>query len=337
MKKVFLWIIFLGVIGWAAYMALFQDTYRTSVRAATDFEIEDTSSVGKIVIADRAGRVITVERGRGEDWILNGQYPARTDAVDVLLTTFRNIYVQRPVSKNAQEEVNRVMAADSKKVDIYDRDGKRIKTWYVGHPTIDNKGTYMLLETPRGGRAAEPYVMDLKGFIGVLNTRFFTDLNEWRSVILLEYPDMDLEEITVEYPAEPDSSFRITYGGGNDISLYRAGSNRPVSAFDTTIVKDYMLNFKMLAFENFRTGLTEAQEDSVRATMPYQIIRIKDREKDHRIVLWPKSDPHPPLDAEGFVPDGERIYASMDEGELALAQRYVWDKFGATIRAFNPR
>ncbi len=337
MKKILLLLIFAVVVGWALYMAFGKDTYRTSMSAATEFEIEDTSRVGKIVIADRAGRVITVERGEEGPWLLNGKYPPRQDAVDVILGTFVNIYVQRPVDKAAQEQVNRVMAADSKKVDIYDRKGKLIKTWYVGHATMDNKGTYMLLETPRGGRAKEPYIMDMKGFIGILNTRFFTDFNEWRSVVIARYPDLNIKEIEVEYPSAPDSSFRITYAGGNDISLYPFGSDQSVSQFDTTVVKDYLLNYKSMAFENFKTGLTPAQEDSVRATHPYQIIRITDPHRAYTIRLWPKSEAHLWEDDGGFHLDPERVFAAVDTGEMALAQRYVWDKFRAPIQVFDPQ
>lgn len=337
MKKIVLLLIFAAVVGWALYMAFGKDTYRTSMSAATEFEIEDTSRVGKIVIADRAGRVISIARSEEGPWMLNDEYPARQDAVDVILGTFVNIYVQRPVDKAAQENVNRVMAAGSKKVDIYDRKGKLIKTWYVGHATMDNKGTYMLLETPRGGRAKEPYIMDMKGFIGILNTRFFTDLNEWRSVVIARYPDLNINEIEVEYPAAPDSSFRIAYGGGNDISLYPFGSNQSVSRFDTSIVKDYMLNFKSMSFENYRSGLSPAQEDSVRATVPYQIIHITDPQRAYTIRLWPMADVHTPEDAREFHPDPERVYAAVDDGEMALAQRYVWDKFRAPIQVFDPQ
>lgn len=335
MKKLLLLLIFAVVVGWALYMAFGDDPYRTSASAATDFAIEDTSRVGKIVIADRSGATITLERADDEPWRVNDKYPAREDAVDVLLKTFVNIYVQRPVEKAAQEQVNRIMAGGSKKVDIFDRKGKWIKTWYVGHATMDKKGTYMLLETPRGGRAEEPYIMDMKGFIGMLNTRFFMDLNEWRSVMVARYDDMNLREIEVEYPSAPDSSFRITYGGGNDIELYPFGSERPLARFDSSVVKDYMLNFKLMAFENFRTGLTEEQEDSVRATVPYQVIRITDPRRQYTIRLWPKSEPVPPDTVQGFFPDRERVYAAVDTGEMALAQRFVWDKFRAPLQAFT--
>ncbi len=309
----------------------------TSHAAQTSFEIADTSRVGKIFIADTKGKTVTIAREEGEQWTVNGKYPARPDAVETLLKTFKNVYVQRPVSKESQEQVNRVMAGASKKVEIYDRKGKWIKTWYVGHATMDKKGTYMLLETPKYGRSTEPFIMDMKGFIGMLNTRFFMDENEWRSVVILKYDELTIKELEVEYPGSESESFKITYAGGNNIQLFPHGSSESINRFDTTLVKDYLLNFKLASFENYKTGLSEAQEDSIMQQSPFQIIHIRDSGGEHHIKLWPKKAPEGQMSEDGQTPaviDIERIYAATEEGELALAQRFVWDKFRAPIQAF---
>ena len=308
----------------------------TSVESQTNFAIGDTASIGKIFIADRAGNTATLSR-EVNGWVVNGLYPAREDAVSTLLKTFKNVYIQRPVPKEAQEQVNRVMAGASNKVEIYDRNDNWIKTWYVGHATMDKKGTYMLLESPKGGRSTAPFIMDLRGFIGMLNTRFFTDENEWRSVGILRYPDMQLEEIEVFYPNDPTSSFKIEYNGGNNISLFELPENKIVPNFDTTIVKDYMLNFKLASFENYKTGLTEASEDSIANSTPFQIIRVKDANQEREIKLWVKAPREGKYELDEVTPeivDRERVYATCNDGEMALAQRYAWDKFSAPIQVF---
>jgi len=241
------------------------------------------------------------------------------------------------VSKSAKAQVNRVMSAGAKKVEVYDKEGKWIKTWYVGHGTMDKKGTYMLLETPRYGKAESPYIMDKKGFLGMLDTRFFTNLEEWRSPRVLEYPDMNLSEIEVFYPTDEAASFKIKYGGGNDIKLFRRGSAEPIQHFDTSMVKDYMLNYKLASFENYKTGLSQAQEDSVMAELPFAVIRVADPKKETRIRLWTKSPPEGQLEMDDVTPslfDREYYYGATDDDDLALVQRFVWDAFRAPLQAF---
>jgi len=308
----------------------------TSMEAQTNFAIDDTSSIGKIFIADRAGKTITLSR-ETNGWEVNGKFRAREDAIFTLLKTFKNIYVQRPVDKAAQEQVNTVMSSASKKVEIYDRNGEWIKTWYVGHATMDKKGTYMLLESPRGGLSAAPFIMDMKGFIGMLNTRFFTNESEWRSTGIIRYPNMNLNEIEVFYPNDPQASFKIKYEGDNAISLYEYGQSDPIQNFDTALVKDYMLNFKLASFENYNTRITAEQEDSIAASMPFQIIRVTDPRQTREIKLWVKAPREGQMEEDGETPataDAERVYATCNGGEMALAQRFAWDKFRAPIQVF---
>lgn len=337
MKKLLPLLILVAIAAMIAYyFTTSQNVKGTSVDSQTNFGISDTAAVGKIFIADRSGNSATLSREAG-GWMVNDQFRAREDAISTLLKTFKNIYIQRPVPKESQEQVNRVMAGGSMKVEIYDRSDNWIKTWYVGHATMDKKGTYMLLETPKGGRSTAPFIMDLRGFIGMLNTRFFTDENEWRSVGILRYPDMDLQEIEVIYPNDPTASFKIEYSGGNNISLFELPENEIVENLDTTIIKDYMLNFKLASFENYRTGLSEAEEDSISATTPFQIIRVKDANQMREIKLWAKASRNAEpeegdMDIEPV--DKERVYATCNDGEMALAQRYVWDKFSAPIQVF---
>lgn len=329
-------VLVLIVVGVAVYFST-TNTGTTSRIDQTDFAVKDTASIGKIFIADQKGRTVTLERKEAGVWMVNDTYRARPDAIRILLITFRNVYVQRPVPKEGIEQVNRVMAGSAKKAEIYDLDGKWLKTWYVGHGTMDKKGTYMLLETPEYGKSDAPFVMDKKGFLGVLDTRFFTNLEEWRSVRVLEYEDMNLSEIEVRYPSDPEASFRIEYGGGNDISLYAIDSDRPYQKFDTALVKDYMLNFKLASFENFKTGLTPEQEDSVKTGTPYQVIHIADPKRRRTIRLWAKAPPPGQYEMDGeSLPevDRERVFAAAEDNELALAQRLVWDPLRAPIQAF---
>lgn len=338
MRKTFpLLFLVLIIVAIAIYFTVTVNPDGTTVKAQTDYSIQDTSIVGKIFIADRLGNTITLTREKNGAWDVNGKFPAREDAVETILKTFKNVYIQRPVPKEAQEQVIRVMSGMSKKVEIYDRKDNWLKTWYVGYATMDKKGTYMVLETPEGGRSKVPFILDMRGFIGMLNTRFFTNESEWRSTGVISYPTMGLEEVEVLYPGEEDQSFKIKYGGGNDLKLYKYGSDTPIENFDTSMVKDYLLNYKLASFENYETGLTDFQEDSVKAQTPYQVITVKDPRRTRKIKLWAKKPWEGQTEDDQVTlskVDRERIYGVCDDGELALAQRFAWDKFRAPLSAF---
>ena len=71
------------------------------------------------------------------------------------------------------------MASHNKKVEIYDKNGKLMKAYFVGGPSLDALGTYMLME-----KAKTPYVTAIPGFQGVLDTRYTTDEQVIRSLTI---------------------------------------------------------------------------------------------------------------------------------------------------------
>ena len=77
------------------------------------------------------------------------------------------------------------LAVNHKRVDIYDQKNKLIKTWYIGSPTPDHLGTFMLLKKD-GIKGSRPYIMFKPGVYGSLDVRFFRlDLVEVTSNISL--------------------------------------------------------------------------------------------------------------------------------------------------------
>ena len=329
MKRILYVIGFLILAAIAAYLFFFEDKFTTISGPQSDFVIEDTASIGKIMIANTQGTKAVLERQEDGDWILNDKYLARQDAINTILKTFKLIYVREPVSKSARDQVLRNMSGSHRKVEVYDRQGEWIKTYYIGTNTQDNQGTFMLLET-EDGRSSDPYITTMKGFRGTLYTRFITNVREWRSTRAFLYPNLNIKRISVDYPNDPDESFIIEYGGGNDISLISKATDRRVESFDTLLVKDYMLNFKKAYFEVFDPYVSEAKEDSILNSQPYQHISVTDNQGETTEVWLHHMDNTRGKTLNDGTPypyDPEYLYGTLDRKELARAQRGIWDPF----------
>jgi len=154
---------------------LLQFNNRSTMKAFSEFHIRDTASISKIFMVDKQNRSITLQRS-GATWkvMSEGQeFPARMDAVKLLLYTLHTMRVKMPVAISAQEEILRRMSGRSIKVEIYSPK-RHIKTFFVGGVTQDNLGTYMLLEG-----AEVPFVVEIPGFRGFIASRFSTDIMNW--------------------------------------------------------------------------------------------------------------------------------------------------------------
>ena len=81
----------------------------STINVENNFAISDTASVSKIFIADRNGTTITLNRYE-KNWMVNNKYGVRKDAINTILNTIRLIRIQKPVSKNAFDNVIKNLA-----------------------------------------------------------------------------------------------------------------------------------------------------------------------------------------------------------------------------------
>src|SRR5690606_16694778 len=157
------------------------------------------------------------------------------------------------------DNVKKRLRVDHKQVDIY-MDGKLEKRWYVGSPSKDGYGTYMMLEMPNCGQSVAPYEMKMAAFHGSLNGRFFTSHNDWRYTRLWVMDPTNLRKVVVRPFEQPEGAFTAELQGPNTFKLFD-NAGRDMRRFDTTKVRDLYLQFKKLHFEKFDDRLSVIQRD----------------------------------------------------------------------------
>ena len=161
----------MALVGVAVYLGTRPEAGALEADRTTHFAIGDTSQVTKHPhrgCAGTSGRSRTLLAPVGT-LVPQWPPPARKDATDLLLKTFKRISVRQPVQTKAKEGVLKMMAASGKRVDIH-LDGAvngPAKTWFIGTPTQSHTGTHMLLELPGEGRSSEPYITHMEGLYGL--------------------------------------------------------------------------------------------------------------------------------------------------------------------------
>jgi len=176
------------------FLLLFKNHTNTLDKKFSNFAVDDTASITKVFMADKDNNTVTLKRLSPANWIINDQYTASKDAMNMLLKTLMSIEVKEPVSKAGTNQVIKLLATNSTKVEIYQKvyrinlfdkiklfpHEKNTLTYYVGCATQNNMGTYMLIEG-----AKTPYITFIFGFNGFLTTRYSTLVKDWRDHTIL--------------------------------------------------------------------------------------------------------------------------------------------------------
>ncbi len=295
-----------------------------------DFAVKDTASIDKIFMVNKANEQVLLTRD-GHHWMVNGKFVVRQDAIDVLLKTINRVRVKAPVSKTALDNVVKMMATRNTKVEIYSG-GKLKKTIYIGGPTQDQMGTFMMLEG-----SSVPFVVSVPGFVGYLSPRFFIDEKEWRSPNIFLYDFEDIAEIKSINNNDPKQSFVISQSNGK-FSIRGLDGRSMTPAMDTLAVKFFISNFERVASEFFVDDLEKSVRDSLDAATPFRVLSVTDKAGKTTTVEAHKRKPYGQTDPEVPNPewDNERMYAKVNDTHWVVIQYFVFDLLFRDFDFFRP-
>jgi hypothetical protein len=334
-KRLPLILLFVALAG-VAFWLWKSNTGTTLAGPLADFAVPDTAHVSRIFIADKEGKTVDLVRGE-HGWTVNG-LPANPIPVNLLLKTFLRVEVRSPVAKSMENNVMKVMASKAKKVEIYEGGSEPSKIWWVGHATQDHFGTFALLEKPDVGKSDVPFVLGMTGFSGILNTRFHTKLDDWRSSVLAQYPDLTkITSVRVEHPAQDSAGYRVTFENDKLALLNANGTPVPM---DTIRVQDLMLHLRDPHFEYHERTITRAQQDSVKNSIPLHVLTITDKDKHSLRIPFFKKAPYAGeknLEMKLLTEDLDRMFAVVDDTALVVVQRYWFDRVVPYLSELQPR
>lgn len=339
MKKNLIYTVLIILLAAFAAFLVITSSRSTLRRETASFAISDTSSVTKIFLSDKSNRNILLERNPEGGWDLNGKFMAQKESVDLLLKTMLNLAILEPVSEAAHNTVIKLLAANSVKVEIYQKvpriklfrkirlfpHEKNVRTYYVGHVTQSNIGTYMLME---GSKV--PYIVYMPGFRGFVQSRYRTIESDWRDHSIFTIPLQEIAWISVEFPAQPDYSYRITQEAPASFRLFSLNDSIEITAYDTVRVLDFVTSFMNIRFEALVNDMDPQRQDTVFAGSPLHIITVARKDGRQQVAKTYRKPGLPgeiDLDGNPVIFDRDRLYAVINDGQdHVLIQYFVFDR-----------
>jgi len=319
-------------------------------KSQKDFAVKDTAAITKIFMADSYEDQTLLERKDG-NWIVNGKYEIVKDNIDDLLNCIYNLTVKDIVAKSARNTINKRMATGSIKVEIYYNDhriklGKlklfshtRKKTYYIGEATMDNMGSYAIME---GSNI--PCVVYLPGFRGYVSPKYSASENTWRSHAIVRLKMAKIRRINSTDFIEPANSFQIVRSGNRSFDIIRMENNQKLPLYDTLRLLDFLSDFRNLNYESFSIGLTKEEKETV-LNRKFKEITIEDVDENITAIsmfyLEDEADEDDENSNDAQITrlfNRDRFYAVINgnKNELVRCQYFVFDRIVQPIEFFFP-
>lgn len=310
----------------------------------SQFAVKDTANIVKVYMTDKNQRSVLFER-TDKGWILNDNGKAHNQNMEMLLTTLKSLEVKYPVPQKAHDNIVKVMAANSVKVEVYKNDFRiklgqlklfpyenKAKTFYVGNATQDNQGTYMILEG-----AERPFVVTIPGFRGFVAARFTTDPKDWLSHEIFKIPYKIIQEIKIESSDFPNKNYQIRkLEEGYEIMSLK---NRQIlGAYDTVALYTFLDAFKNINYEALLDDMPEKKVDSIINSKAVFRISVTDNNGDKQeISTYKMYSRYDQEEIYGYKAeyDLDRMYG-WHNGQMLMIQYFVFDKITRPIEFFYP-
>lgn len=258
MGKTLIYFLLALILGVGVYFFVLRNNEDLYQEAEANFTIRDTASVGKIFLVQNNGESILLERGAENVWMVNKKYPAMPVQILNILTCMKMQTAHAPVGEKEHDRVIKLLAGLSTKVEVYNREGQKIRSFYVAGQGANYHGSYMILE-----HAQQPYLVEIVGFQGYLTPRYTTDLNDWRSREVFHVLADSIKSISVQYPSEMLNSFTINNSGASPQLEYDPQLKAIFTQMNMTRVKSYLDFFKEINAESFLNGV-EGMDSTIR-------------------------------------------------------------------------
>lgn len=330
MRKTIVYIAVLAVLGFGVYWFFFRNSDNLYQSKDANFGYRDTASLGKIFLAETDGQSILLERGKDNVWTVNKQYPAMPIQVINILTCLNKQTALVPVPDKDYDRVIKMLAGMGVKVELYNREGEKVRCFYVAGQGPNYHGSYMLMEG-----AQQPYLVEIRGFEGYLTPRYTTDIAEWRSRSVFNAADQEIQSFSINYPEAPLNSFSID-NSSNPATIKIAPE---LSASMTKVhqgrVNIFLTLFKNVNAEGYLNGGEDLdsiiQHSKLRAHV--ELLMKSGLQKKLDIYWIDKDDPFENLsdqtstDPTNRPTDVERLYAvDLVEKDTLLLQRLTFEK-----------
>ena len=136
------------------------------------------------------------------------------------------------------------LAAHGIKVELYDRNNEKLKAYYVGGMTSNERGTYMIME-----EAEQPYVMHIPSWEGGLRVRYWLSDMDWEDRTIFGYKPEEINSVSVEYPRQKNKSFKLEQKGGEYlVEPYYEITPRINQSPVKGVAEAYLIGFKSQQF-----------------------------------------------------------------------------------------
>jgi len=329
MKKFTPYIIALICLAAAVGYFIYEYSPSTLEKKESDFAIHNIDKVTRVRLTDIKGNVLTLDK-KDKKWMVNGKYEVNDMTKDLLFTALQKVEVKYRSPENSERYVLKDMAKQHTKCEVFENnEDQPSKVYYVGGPTADGKGTYMIMER-NGQMAPHSYVTYIPGVDAYLTGLYYTQVDRWRSIWIFRDNEQNIQSLGVTYNREKQKSFEIRRVAADSFVIANS-DGQVLQQPRQKYIHQYLEFYNSLPLEAFKND--SVPRDTIVPMDPFCTITMKrvDKTESSVIIYYipVNEQTHVQFDDQGrkLLYDIEHYYILFnDKKDFGMIQYYTWGK-----------
>ena len=268
--------------------------------------IKDTTAVALVSISN-SGSSVELQRADSQ-WFVDGQTPARTELVPVLLKAVHDISITKPVAKSDAKKM--IVEMDSRGYTIQIKSRRKMLA------------NYRLLFAANGECYAQAagsdrvFAVEVPGYSRFMAVFRLSSPADWKSRMVFAVKPDHVRQIIFNSTAKPENSFIIKHKGRqSEIFSYPVGLK--ITDADAEKLERYVAQFTRKEFADY-VQLPQSQIDSIKATQPIYSLSVT---TDDNREVWYKAFERRLLQSI----DPDNFYMLLSNGDFVVARYYDFD------------
>ena len=214
-----------------------------------------------------------------------GGVPANENILAGVLQVIKGLDIQTLPSYKAVPKILKDLSTSGMLVQLYDREGNKLRGYYLGGSTGTEKGTFAIKEG-----VEDPYIVHLPGFTGNVRQRFVHTGDEWRDKVYWRVDPEKVESFSIEYPKQRKNSFVLTRNGAGYQLAPFYESNQQTRNIPGGGVEGVLARYEKY-YVNKYENTDEASQAAANEVLPHAVIRIKQEDRDEQVMtIYPRYD-----------------------------------------------
>jgi len=315
--------ILIALAAYLLYITKFQDK---NDQPYSDFAFEDTTSLVGIKLSRTTGEETELEKREDGTWYIKGSdFRVNEEGLGLIMKTFTQWKVLQDVEPKSMDFVLKLLSSKHTKIQLFNKgDKKPFRTYYIGDHNPSMTGNYALLQK-EDKKSSVPYLINVPGFYGTIETRFFVNEAAWRSQKVIALDPSQIKSVELKDFQMPNETYTINVE--KDVFQLLDQSKKSVQQFDTLAVRRHLVSFKQLYLEAFVGHMTpEERKALIESTPLYELTVTDNNNKKTLVKIYCKVPDKELLSVDGkpMPCDPERSYALVGGKDLIVIQSFGW-------------